>query len=109
MNDNRVAIAATGFFFFMSTIAVLMKKKKKRVRRYSVRPINRKRREDGAFATLFRDMQSLEYDSDQFCRYTRMTPDVFKKLVRLVGPSIQKHRNIITTLSPEHRLIMAIQ
>ena len=75
-------------------------------RRYAVRPLNRNRRVDGHFASLFTDMATM--DHEQFFMYTRMTPSMYEELLRIVGPSIAKDPRK-NPLSPSHRLVMTLQ
>lgn len=94
--------------FFLTLNKIIIGAAAKRMRRFWVRPINRKRNLEGAFFSLVKEMQISEHDFEQFFKYTRMSPNLFKKLVSLVGPMIRKVERE-TTLTPEHRLIMTLQ
>ena len=86
------------------------KQKGRRARRYAVRPVNRKRHENGHFVTLIKDMLNIEYDYEQFFKFTRCSPNQFNELLQLVGTKLQKDtRRNPFTLSPSHRLILTLQ
>lgn len=79
---------------------------RKRFRRWKVRPINQKRRKEGLFATLIRDM--MKSDEMQFFKYTRMTVNQFNHLLELIKSDIQKdHKK--SHISPTERLILTLQ
>ena len=68
------ALALVPFFITMvTTISAIVTNKYRRVRRFGVRPMNRDRDKEGLFVTLFKAMKELEWDGEQFYKYTRMT------------------------------------
>ncbi|KAI4465125.1 geranylgeranyl pyrophosphate synthase [Holotrichia oblita] len=79
----------------------------KRRRRFKVRPLNKNRDIHGHFATLVKDMKNIEPDFKQFFKYTRMTPDVFEELLKLVKEDLQKTPSK-KPLSPAHRLLITL-
>lgn len=93
---------------FAVTVGCAIALKKKRVRRWSVRPINRNRNKEGVLATLLKNMEHMETDHQQFFVYTRMTPNLFNVLLSKIVPSITKN-SCGGSLSPRHRLFMTIQ
>lgn len=77
----------------------------KRERRWGVHPINELRREHGHFQNLFQEM--LVYDHAKFFNYTRMSPERFNDLLRLVGPAITK--NAPNAIPPDCRLLIKLR
>lgn len=65
----------------------LEKNKKLKTRRFWVRPLFKMRKEVGFYAGIY---PHLTNDPEMFLHYTRMEPETFHKLLRLVGPSITK-------------------
>lgn len=57
-------------------------------RRWGVHPLNQLRREHGVFHNLFEEM--LAHDHDKFFNYTRMTPERFEHLFKLIETKITK-------------------
>lgn len=93
-------------FIFLSLAASVVslaqaQNSRKRFRRWKVRPINQKRRKEGLFATLIRDM--MKSDEMQFFKYTRMTVNQFNHLHELIKSDIQKDHKKVTFL-PENDL-----
>lgn len=86
------------------------KQRRRKARRYAVRPMNRRRHENGHFVLLTKDMLNLEYDHEQFFKFTRYSPSQFNELLQLVGHKLQKDtRRNPYTLSPSHRLTLTLQ
>lgn len=88
-------------FFCLSLAASVVslaraRNSRKRFRRWKVRPINQKRRKEGLFATLIRDM--MKSDEMQFFKYTRMTVNQFNHLLELIKSDIQKDHKKVTFL-----------
>lgn len=92
-----------------SVLAFNLLKKKKKVKRFQVRPMNRNRHIDGQFHSLVKDMLTKEEDFDQYFKYTRMTPHLFKYLLSLVEPHLRKKIRTKNPISPAHRLTMTLQ
>lgn len=105
-------IITFGFFYLFLTMstcaACIMSAKPVRKRRFGVRPMNRKRNSEGLFVTLIKDMINLEWDEEQFCRYTRMTKAQFSHLHKLIFPIIKKCRKKFH-INTEQRLLMTLQ
>lgn len=80
-------------------------KNRRRKRRWSVRPINRKRILKRHYYNLFYDMKSV--DRKHFVKYTRMSPECFYALLDLVRHKLVKHVNR-KTISPGHRLVITV-
>ena len=57
-------------------------------RRWWVRPINERRKEQGDYENLVQEMRLN--DVEMFFNYTRLTVEQFDCLLKLVGPSLQK-------------------
>lgn len=66
--------------------------------------MNRKRNSESLFATLIRDMLKLEWDEEQFHKYSRMSKRQFLNLYKLVAPYLQKDKKL--HIAPAQRLIM---
>lgn len=62
--------------------------RRKAERRWGVHPLNQLRREHGVFHNLFEEM--LAHDHDKFFNYTRMTPERFEHLFKLIETRITK-------------------
>ncbi|XP_012543755.1 protein ANTAGONIST OF LIKE HETEROCHROMATIN PROTEIN 1-like isoform X2 [Monomorium pharaonis] len=80
-------------------------KKIRRKRRWSVRPINQKRKDTGHFHNLFKDMATV--DNEQFIKYTRMSQTNFYKLLGLIRHKLIKWSRR-EPISPEHRLVITL-
>lgn len=65
-----------------------LKERRKGERRWGVHPLNQMRREQGHFHHLFEEM--LAHDHDEFFNYTRMTPERFDHLFKLIETKITK-------------------
>lgn len=102
---NNVIIC--GMFLTIIGLAYCTKKKKvaRRKRRWSVRPINKKRILKGHFHNLFYDMKRV--DKEQFVKYIRMLPECFYKLLDLIQHKLVKC-NIHNTILPEQRLVITL-
>lgn len=88
-----------------ASLKKLIQIKKRRPRRWWVRPVNQDRRKHGYFATLIKVMK--EEDQDQFFTFTRMRLEQFQKLLKLVGPHIDKKKTR-DILCPEERLLITL-
>lgn len=74
-------------------------------RRWWVRPVNRRRIDQGFNLNLFRELSIS--DHEEFFGYTRMWPEQFEFLLNLVHPYLEK-RSIRTPLSPRLRLSLTL-
>ncbi|XP_071653384.1 uncharacterized protein, partial [Temnothorax longispinosus] len=75
-----------------------------RRRRVWVRPINTRRRQQGAFYNLFQEMKT---DPQMFLKYTRMTLPTFQHLMDIVNPSLMKRSP--RALEPEQRVAVTLR
>ncbi|XP_071640840.1 uncharacterized protein [Temnothorax longispinosus] len=75
-----------------------------RRRRVWVRPINTRRRQQGAFYNLFQEMKT---DPQMFHKYTRMTLPTFQHLMDIVNPSLMKRSP--RALEPEQRVAVTLR
>lgn len=80
--------------------------KKRKIRRFKTRPMNRKRNEHSVFIKIVEFAE--KHDTEQFFKYTRMTPELFHKLLDLVGPFLQKDKTK-NPISPKQRLALTLQ
>lgn len=78
---------------------------KRRERRWGVHPINQLRKELGHFDNLVNEM--LSSDHDKFFNYTRMSPDIFNRLLHMVSPSITKFAP--NAIPAKFRLILTLR
>lgn len=78
---------------------------RKRHKRWGIHPINQMRREQGHFQNLFKEMRA--YDHDKFFNYTRMTPERFDHLLKLVNTALTK--NAPNAIPPECRLLITLR
>jgi hypothetical protein len=85
--------------------ALLMMQRKKPRRRWWVRPVNKKKDEQGFYSNLIREI----YDSDheEFFDLFRMWPEQFRVLSQLVEPFLRK-RSIRTPLPTVLRLAVTL-
>lgn len=67
---------------------IIPKQRRKGQRRWGVHPLNQMRREHGHFDNLFEEM--LTFDHEKFFNYTRMNPERFEHLFKLIEPKITK-------------------
>lgn len=79
-------------------------RERRRRRRVWVRPINTRRREQGAFYNLF---QEIKADQQMFHKYTRMTLPTFRHLMDIVNPSLMKRSP--RAHEPEHRVALTLR
>jgi len=77
---------------------------RRRRRRIWVRPINTRRRQQGAFYNLF---QEIKRDQQMFHKYTRMTLPTFQHLMDIVNPSLIKRSP--RALEPEQRIALTLR
>ena len=63
-------------------------RKKRQTRTIWTRPLMLRRKIDGAFHTVFKELK--EQDSDGLIGYVRMDVDHFEELVHLLSPFLQK-------------------
>lgn len=92
------------FMLLCSKFLILQKcihTKKSIGRRWWVRPVNKRRRNQGFNLNLFREL--IINDHEEFFGYTRMWPEQFEFLLNLVRPYLEK-RSKRTPLSPRLRL-----
>lgn len=77
-------------------------------RRWWVKPYNQEQRRElhGALNETF--LYFKFNDTEEFYRFTRMTPPQFEVLLELVSPNLEKH-SMRTPLSPEMRLAIVLQ
>ncbi|KAK4875354.1 hypothetical protein RN001_011776 [Aquatica leii] len=78
-----------------------------RIRRFAVRPMNRNRDLEGNYATLVKDMLMIEWDEEQFVKYTGMSKEQFSYLHTLVKPYLKKDPKK-KHIASEQRLIMTL-
>lgn len=76
----------------------------RRRRRVWVRPINTRRRQQGAFYNLF---QEIKTDEQMFHKYTRMTLPTFQHFMDIVNPSLMKRSP--RALEPEQRVALTLR
>lgn len=80
-------------------------KKKKRL---WIRPCIREREIRGEASTLVQEMRLG--DLNWYCNYTRMTPNIFERLLHLVGPIIKKQETCLRqSISPTVRLLITLR
>lgn len=83
----------------------IVQAKKSVGRRWWVRPVSRRKRDQGFNLNLFREL--FMCDHEEFFGYTRMWPEQFEYLLNLVGPYLEKHSNR-PSLSPKLRLSLTL-
>lgn len=76
-------------------------------RRWWVRPINKRRNEQGASEQLVREMRL--YDDEAFFYFTRMSMDQFDNLLELVRHLLDKQNTRKDVLSPSTRLLITLR
>ena len=90
-----------------ATLLAIKRRKKKKNRRWLVHPIMKQRRQQGAFHTLARDMETFE---DKFHEYYRMTREQFAQVLYLIRQEITKqHHSRDDVISPRERLSLTIR
>ncbi|XP_070529981.1 uncharacterized protein [Cardiocondyla obscurior] len=92
----------------MGTLLMLQRRcrtnRNRRHRRIWVRPINRRRKEQGAYYNLF---QEIKKDPNMFYKYSRMTLPTFKNLMDIVNTSLIKRSP--QALEPEQRVALTLR
>ncbi|KAJ8909355.1 hypothetical protein NQ315_000444 [Exocentrus adspersus] len=76
------------------------------VRSYKVRVINRNRKQQGFYNTMFLPMK--RNDPSQFFKYTRMSVPAFDKLLHMIEPKIINNKQLPDHVCPEERLAVAL-
>lgn len=86
---------------------VAYRAQKIKIRCWWVKPINKKKQEQGFVCNLFREITMT--DHEEFFAYTRLWPEQYKLLLKLVTPYLRK-RSIRKPLSPNasHNLDVSI-
>lgn len=94
--------------FFLNFVQYAVQKIKVLGRRWRSRPYNSEEARDfyGAMNTTF--YYYLYNDTEEFCRYVRMSPPQFFNLLDLVGPRLHKTSKR-RPLDPELRLAVTLQ
>lgn len=80
--------------------------KKRKHRRFKIRPMNRNRRETSVYKNIIQYAE--QNDREQFFKYTRMSPEMFRYVLSLIEPFIQRSPRI-DSICPGQRLAMTLQ
>lgn len=83
------------------------KRRQRSRRRWSVRPLNTSRLEDGEFYSLVQPMR--EIDDERHFQYFRMSAGAFDDLLRRVAPHIQHKRSHSAPVSEAERLAVTLR
>lgn len=75
------------------------------IRRWWVRRVNRRKRQQGFVYNLFREIKSN--DHEEFFVYTRLSPEQYKILLELITPYLRKC-SIRKSLSSDTRLAITL-
>lgn len=105
MTDEEDVVDVIMLVILAVAVKKFMAKRPRQRRRWWVRPVNQQRRKHGYFATLIKVMK--EEDQEQFFTFTRMTLDIFKKLLELVGSHLDKKKTR-DILCAEERLLITL-
>lgn len=84
-----------------SVLLQLIANKKIKTRRWWVKPINKKKKEQGFVCNLFCEMTMT--DHEEFFAYTRFWPEQYNFLLKLVTPYLKK-RSFRKPLAPNAQL-----
>ena len=76
-------------------------------KRFWVRPINQKRKQQGEYANLIREMQLGDHES--FFKYFHMSLTLFEELLHLVAPLIVKSDQKRESITPAERLSVTLR
>ena len=93
----------------MLAFNLLLKKrlrKRKRRHRWWVHPINRRRKQQGAYHNL---VQELELDDDRFKEYFRLNKNQFAEVFSLVEADLVKHTRNREVIPPKERLALCLR
>ena len=84
------------------------RRKKNRYRkRFWIRPILQRRKEQGEYFNLAREMQLADHES--FFKYFRMSPTLFENLLAVVAPLILKSDEKREPVSPAETLSVTLR
>lgn len=103
-NEQKLKMANVLTFTALAKLGLL--RTQNRVRRWSVRPINKCRRQFGRFLNAFKVMQAE--DAEEFYKYTRLYLEEFNTLVKMLEPNLTK-RSCVNTISTKERLAMTLR
>lgn len=99
-----ITLANMGAFLVQRRRNRINHERRRRRRRVWVRPINTRRRQQGAFYNLF---QEIKRDQQMFYKYTRMTLPTFQNLMDIVNSSLMKRNP--RALEPEQRVALTLR
>ena len=97
--DEEIAVVALAY-------NLIKKKKMKRKHRWWVHQLNQRRKEQGAFENLVRELHD---DEERFQQYFRLTRDQFCQVLNLVGRDLSKHCPTREVISPRQRLAICLR
>ena len=106
-------MAAMSKNIVVASVALLLdeeeqSRKKRQTRTIWTRPLMLRRKIDGAFHTVFKELK--EQDSDGFIGYVRMDVDHFEELFHLLSPFLRKQdTNMRECISPEGRSCVTLR
>lgn len=112
MDNQLIPLIAVNVHVMLLALIQIIRKKRRKIyhkrwanRRWWVHPINIRCNTLGYYYTL---VQELKNHPDKFFDYTRMSLEVFNKLLNKVTPFLEKTSNQ-EAISPEHRLIITLR
>ena len=100
IEQNELMIIALAFN------VICKKKNKRRKHRWWVHSILKKRKGQGAYQNLVRELQE---DGERFQQYFRVTREQFAQVLFLVGEDLVKHSRCREVICPRERLAICLR
>ncbi|TGZ46011.1 Uncharacterized protein DBV15_12047 [Temnothorax longispinosus] len=105
MDLEEISYVTLFLLIWHQNIMLQLANNQRKTRRWWVRPVNRRKRQQGFLNNLFREIRST--DHEEFFTYTRLYPEQYRTLLELVTPYLTKC-SIRKPLSPDTRLAITL-
>ena len=102
----RLEIEQNELMIIALAYVMCKKKNKRRKHRWWVHSILKRRKEQGAYQHLVRELQE---DGERFQQYFRLTREQFAQVLFLVGEDLVKHSRCREVICPRERLAICLR